>query len=71
MTVTAPSRANASPSYQRLAGDPETKPPPCIHTSTGRVASGVASAGAKTLTFSVASPGTLGSGMSVMPVSPR
>ena len=28
VTVTTPSRAKAAPSYQALAGDPETYPPP-------------------------------------------
>ena len=46
-------------------------PPPWIHTSTGSAASRSPGAGVKTLTFSVASPGMDGSGISVMPGSPR
>ena len=34
-TVTTPSRLNDRPSYQGLAGDPATYPPPWTHTSTG------------------------------------
>ncbi len=70
-TVTTPSRLNERPSYQGLAGEPAKKPPPWIQTSTGRAASVSPGTGVKTFTFSVASPGTDGSGMSVTPGSPR
>lgn len=69
VTVTAPSRAKARPSYQGLAGEPEKKPPPWIHTSTGSPAA--PGSGVTTLTLSVPSPGMLGSGMRVIPGSPR
>ncbi len=65
--MTTPSRLNAAPSYHGLAGDPATKPPPWIQTSTGSPA--VSGEGVHTLTLSVASPGTDGSGISVTSAS--
>src|SRR5659263_724139 len=65
VTVTTPSRLNANPSYQGLAGEPALYPPPWIHTNTGSPASARPGAGVNTLTFRIESPGMLGSGMAV------
>src|SRR5215831_16792462 len=62
VTTTTPSRLNERPSYQGLTGEPAAKPPPWIQTMTGRRRPGSPGAGVKTLTFSVSSPGTHGSG---------
>ncbi len=70
VTSPTPSRAKARPSYQGLAGEPEMNPPPWIQTTTGSRAAAPGS-GVQTLTFSVLSPGTECSGISVMPASPR
>ena len=69
--MTTPSRANPVLLYQGLAGEPAKKPPPWIQTSTGSLASLSPAAGVVTLRLSVDSPGTLGSGISVTPGSPR
>jgi len=53
VTSTTSSRANARPSYQGLAGDPEMKPPPWIHTTTGSAASGSSSASSRVRKFGV------------------
>src|SRR4051812_14642901 len=66
LTRTTPSRANASPRYHGLALQPAMKPPPWIHTSTGKDAP---RSGVKMLTLRQSSPGITGSGIPPMNVT--
>ena len=63
LTSTTPSRANRSPRYHGLALQPAKKPPPCIHTSTGRPE--WPGSGVNTLRLRQLSPRTRGSGIRV------